>query len=382
MRWEDVPVAVDEWLLKVAATGYDVRQEAVDVVTGTDVGYYCSPGSGLVAVYAPAADAGDRLRVKRATERAVGPSGVRPLFLTGQELAHPDSDWVKVAYSTSLRRAGELLNFFPGQYPGGLPNAPSPLAAMLTTGLLGAGLGWGAGKLGKRVLPPGYGDNLPRAGMLLGAGLGAAPGAAWAGTNKLTGRPLNDPTLLKPPAGAGPIDYPWAVDGSNAVVPPDARLDLHGLDSAVEQLHTTVPHRLKASLDKLTLHPMYKAAVAKEASTWGVADRREPSSADVNINHLGQTLWDLGASPQTAATTMGAMYAAHQLPDPGARPGWVTGRQLGQLAANAAGDFATGVLVGTALNATVGTPYKPGAFGAGAATLGVIAAVVPKLFGG
>ena len=50
--------------------------------------------------------------------------------------------WVKVAYSPTLHRAGELLNFFPGQYPGGVPNSPSPLAAMLTSGLLGAGLGW------------------------------------------------------------------------------------------------------------------------------------------------------------------------------------------------------------------------------------------------
>ena len=83
-----------------------------------------------------------------------------------------------------------------------------------------------------------------------------------------------------------------------------------------------------------------------------------------------------------AASTMGGIYAAQQMPDPRSRPGLVTGHQLGQLAQNAVGDYAKGYLVGAALNTIVGTPIRNSSFGLGGVALGVIGAVVPKLFGG
>lgn len=373
MQWEDLPAVIDDWTLKAAAVGYDLRQHAAGVITGTHVGYYYDPCSDRVGVYAPQASAADAARVKAAAAR-VG----EPLFLSYQQLADPAGTWVKVAYSQALRRAGELGNFFPGQFPGGIPNSPSPVAAMLTSGLIGAGLGWGGGKLLGKLLPNGYGDNLGRTGAVLGAALGATPGLAWGGTNKLIGRPFNDPALLDSPPGAEPINSPLAIDGGNMVLP--ARTDGDPLADLKTQIGKTVlPRKFAADVE---LCGWYKEAAAKAAAAFGEPDRTAPSPLDVNIDAVGRTLWQTGASPSLAGTTMGALYAAQQLPDVGSRPGLVTAHQLGQLAQAAAGDYARGLVVGAALNTVVGTPHRAGVFGLGNLALGVIGTVVPKLFGG
>lgn len=382
MRWEDLPTVVEDWTEKVAATAYDVRGVASRLFTDDDVGYYINPSDDTVAVYSPRSVASDLVRAKIAVDRL---ACVRPEPLQHAELAAADGTWIKVAYSPTLRRTGELLNFFPGQYPGGIPNAPSPVAAMLTSGLLGAGLGWAGGKLLGKVLPGAYGYNLGRTGALLGGALGAAPGAVWGATNKLTGRGLNDPSLLNHPAGAEPIEYPRAMDGTNAVTaPPDSPDQLQNARRLLDAVHAYGPHRLKLSewIEHMPLPEEYTREAVKAASTFGVPDLPLPHSADVNINHLGQVLWDTGASPQLAATTMATMFAARQLPDPSAHPGIVTGHQLGQLAMNAAGDYVRGRLAGVAINAAIGTPYRSGVFGAGNAALGVIGSVIPQLLAG
>lgn len=385
MQWEDVPARLDDWLLTTAAPSHDVRRAASSVLTSTDVGYYCCPVTEKIALYAADASVADKARCKAAAIRAVGRDSVQPLFLSYQDLAAPDSSWVKVAYSPTLRSIGETLNFFPGQYPGGIPNHPSPVAAMLTSGLLGAGLGYAGGKLGERLLPAGYGRKLPRTGAMLGGMLGAAPGLIWGTTNHLNDKPFNDNSLLAGSPDSEPENYAGFADGMNMIPldeydqsPPSA------LKRLAAQIHASglAKRSVDEALAEIPLGKMYCEAVKVASATFGTPDRREPSPIDVNINHLGQTLWETGASPALAASTMSAMYAAQQLPDPRSRPGWVTGGQLGQLAANAAGDYMKGMLVGVAINTAIGTPWSPPAFGAANATLGVLGAVVPKLFGG
>ena len=353
MDWEDVPRTVDEWTELTAAPAWDVKRAAANVYTDTDVGYYYHPIADRIALYAPQASRQDMAICKAAAERAVGTDRVAEPFLSYQDLADPDCGWVKVAYSTALRRIGELLNFFPGQYPGGIPNAPSPLAAMLTSGLVGAGLGYGAGQLASRVLPTGFGRKLKRTGAVLGGAIGTLPALAWGASSPYG---WTDPRPLDPEPGSDP-DYSF-------------------------------DEKTAAALASIPVSPQYKQAL--DAFGYGLGyrtdyDRRTRVGSvypsDVNINALGRTLWDTGAPPEMAAMTMGAMYAAQQLPDRRAQPGIATGHQLGQLAANAAGDYASGWLVGAALNTLVGTPYAASSYGLGNAALGVIGAVVPKLFG-
>jgi hypothetical protein len=385
MHWEQLPDIVNQWYEKLAQSGFDLRQATSNVITGSHVGYYIDPDTSRVGIFAPLASTADSDRIKKAACRA---TGTEPLFLSYYELSDPNGTWVKVAHSPTLRRAGEIGNFFPGQFPGGIPNNPSPIAAMLTSGLLGAGLGWGTGKLIGKLLPEGYGKKLGRTGLLLGGALGAAPGAFWGLTNKLDGRSFNDPSLLNHQAGEEVNNYPTAIDGTN--------LYQHQTDSgenptrkfienAQHTLHQSPLHKLKFGEDLvgIELGKMYKTAVEKVADTFGYQEPRLGYlPTDVNIDVLGRTLWDAGATPQLAGSTMAGMYAAQQMPDSRSRPGWVTGNQLGQLAANAAGDYAKGYLAGAAINTVIGTPFRNSSFGLGNAVLGVLGAVVPKLFGG
>jgi hypothetical protein len=391
MDWQDIPETVDAWTLKIAASAYDLRQVVSTIYTESPVGYYRHPVQNLIGLFAPLADETDQALCKQAAER----TGRHSFLLSYQELTDPDGQWVKVAYSPTLRRAGELLNFFPGQYPGDIPNHPSPIAAMLTSGLLGAGLGYGGGKLLSHILPDKFGDKLGRTGMILGGALGATPGALWGVNNRAIGRPFNDPTVLNVHPGQEALNYHDAINGAN-MVPRDRSPNGYApLGHLIEQAHLGIRElnenpRLKRAVDaladiplgkryRLAMETFVKRAYPETFGDWPNA--QAPTPMDVNINHLGQTLWEGGATPGLAATTMGAMYAAQQLPDPHSRPGWVTGNQLGQLSMNAAGDYLRGGLVGFAINQVIGTPYAASSYGLANAALGVIGSVMPKLFG-
>jgi len=137
------------------------------------------------------------------------------------------------------------------------------------------------------------------------------------------------------------------------------------------------PWRLTAAL----LSGLTKAAAGYGDLAWPdasvVAGHTEKTAGiGVNINALGQTLWEGGASPQLAASTMSTMYAAQQMPDSRSRPGLVTGHQLGQLAAGMIGSYATGLLAAAALQRTLQLPSDDPKL-----QVGVIGSVVPKLFG-
>jgi hypothetical protein len=378
MDWEQLPLVIDEWLSKSAAPAYAIRQRVADTITGSYVHVYYDPVSSRTGLFAPLAPPEETNWVKAAVCRGIGRDDA-PLSLSYQDLRRFDSTWVKVAQSQTLRRAGELLNFFPGQYAGGIPNSPSPVAAMLTAGLLGAGLGYGGGRLIGSALPEGYGKKLGRTGAVLGGLVGSAPGLLWALANKADGRSFNDSTVLSPPAESPPDSYPTARQGTNALSESVGPFDAADISKRIREMLT--PSSIKRGADEV-LGRDYLWLIEKAASTFGTADPVGPRSpADVNIDALGRTLWDSEAGPALTGTTMAGMYAAQQFPDPHARPGWVTGNQLGQLAANAAGDYTKGYLVGAAINTLVGTPLRRSSFGLGGIALGIIGAVVPKLFG-
>ena len=316
--WPDLLDLVDELTQRSAAPAAALRKAAASVATSADVGYYYHPQRKEAAVVLRGSLAHEAAELAAARQAAAAVAKV----------AEFDDDplWIKLAYSPTLATAGEWLNFFPGTYPGGIPNHPSPLAALLTSSLLGAGVGYGLGHLTKAVLPRRTGGKLPRTGAIAGALAGAVPGALWAYGNARSGHTLTEP---------------W----------PFVPVHKEAIDKLADDLDSTFPDLPSG-----------------------------PSPLDVNINRLGQVLWDNNASDELMGAAVGTIYAAKQMPDPDARPGWVTGRQLGELAVRAGKDYLTGALVGAALNATVGTPWSAPALGAGAASLGVIQTVLSKLF--
>ena len=311
---------------------------------------------------------------KMALDRAVGADHVRSTLLDFDEVAK--GQWIKVAYSPTLRRTGELLNFFPGKYPGGYPNAPSPLAATLTGGLVGAGLGYGGGYLAEKMLPRNWrrGD-LRRTLALLGGVVGAAPGAAWSYSAASRGRSLLDGSDLADPPGSAP--RLTDIDDLNEANYGDAAKE------AADHYDVELCSRYKQACDGFV-----KRAYLDTIGNPYARSRPAPTAIDVNINTMGHTLWEVGASPQTAATTMGALYAAQQMPDQYSQPGHVTPHQTGLLgtmmgaAGGGAKGYATGWLAGKALGLLTGMPAgTQNTFKNTGALIGVVNAVVPRMFG-
>ncbi len=258
--------------------------------------------------------------------------GVVPHALLSDEPAPADA--VKVAQTRTLRYLTDAMQLTPGDAPGGsgLPTAPSPLASTVAGALLLGGLGYAGGRLVKRLLPEGYGDELGRTGLLAGAALGAAPGLAWMAGSAASGH--------------GPLDA-W-------------------------------PHRPPGTPQEAQPAPGEKLAfLAKFAFPHSPLP---PELTGVYVPGLERFLAAPDADPHDAALTAAAVAAAANQPGPAA-PGYVTAEQFGRLAAATAGDYASGLLVGAALNKLVGTPYSAPALGATAAGLGLAARVVPPLFG-
>lgn len=239
----------------------------------------------------------------------------------------------KVAYSTGLRRVGELFNYFEGKYPGGIPNAPSPLAAALTTGLVGSGLGYAAGAIGEKLLPEEWERGKLRRTLALTGGLaGLIPGAIWAGANKYVGLPANSNALL---SGPPPINK-------------------------------------EARFTKLSENFVSNAGI------FGVKP--------INVNEFNQVIWGdprvsnrLDPALQAAATGL-VEGAAHLSDNDGAR--FVTPKDVGRLAAGMGSGYLSGAIVGKGLGMLFGMPDKTqdrlkdvGLFA------GAIANIVPIAFG-
>lgn len=380
MRWEELPQVVDELAEKTAEVAWAVKAAVADVFTTADAGYYYCPARDQVALFAPACSCGQQSMCKSAATRAVGVEHVRQEPMSLHEVCA--GAWIKVAYSPTLRRVGELLNFFEGKYPGGIPNAPSPVAAMLTTGLVGGGLGYGAGWLGEKMLPDGYGKKLKRTGAALGAMAGMVIPAAWG-----VGNYRNNKSLLDPwPFNERPGDRAAANPGYDELNPDPATGQPPGwvapyVDKGVPPLPKPgVLHKLKlGSMVTRALEEFTKKASMGDFGG-GYAEQAERTPYDVNVNHLGQTLWEAGASQPLLGATMGAVYAAQQMPDGDTEPGWVSGNQLGQLAKNVGKDYLSGLALGALINTAVGTPYSAPAFGLGGAALGLVRAGIKSLF--
>ncbi len=386
MEWEDVPARVDELALLIAEPGWAIKRAAAHAWTQGPVGYYWAPSHEVAALYGPLATISDMARCRDAVKRAGYECENWPL-LDGD--LKDSGDWIKVAFSPSMARGLEYLNFFPGQYPGGIPNAPSPLAAMLTTALVGGGLGYGVGRLGETILPERWERGKLRRTMgLAGAVAGASLAAPWMYGNLATGHSITsgwphnipgEPENSLPLEGhegsaktMPPLGEPAGSVRGNALGP----IPVAGGARGSEVAPALPPGEIRP-VPKFSCDRFWKAA----AEAFGDAPEPGPSSPlDVNLNAMGQTLWKLDASPALAGTTMSTLYAAQQLPDDNSRPGIATVGQLGQLAMNAGKGYLTGALVGVALNKAIGMPWRDAA-NTGAA-LGAIQTVIPMLFGG
>ena len=300
----------------VAAPAWDIRQALSGVYTSQPLWVWYHPTEKQAWLQVGDHTEQDEALVKMAVEHVVPVVDV-PTIDAGI--------WVKVAFSPFLRHLSEAWQLHSGNYPGGLPNLPGPYTSMLAGGLVGAGLGYGGGALAEQLMPDRWERGRLRKTLALVGGLaGAAPGVVYGAINKGMGRSFGDNRLL--------ADAP--------VIPP----------------------QMGKEVQSAVLGDRYTAACAHYVADLG-SQLKEASEAladggnyNVNIDALGHTLWESGASPQIAGMTMGAMAAAQQMPGGTDEPGWVTPMQVASLAAHMGVGYVSGALVGEALGLLTGMP--------------------------
>ena len=345
--------------LRLSPLAKSARAAVSGILTGQSVGIYGHRDKEAVAIL-PTPDPQDNALIKSALDRITG-----SLANDLNETDLGQGQWVKIAYSPFLRRAGELLSFFPGKYPGGLPNYPSTATAMLSSGLLGAGLGYGAGTLAETLYPREWErGKLRRTLAMMGGAAGTMPGLALGLNNLHQGRGFNDLSYLAPPAGSAPQM---------------ASADLQKLSSI--QLGTAYKEAcaMYGTVNELLLEELHKEAWGGDSI--GEDDRRATHTPmDINVDAMGRTLWETGTDPATAGLTMAVLNAADQMPG-GQQSGWVTPMQMGELAARMGAGYVSGALVGKALGLLAG--LSPGTQDLLARTglyAGAVKALLPRVF--
>lgn len=258
---------------------------------------------------------------------------------------HAAEGWVKIAMSP--RTFGEILQFLPAQQlRGKIPSAPSPLAATLATGLLGAGLGYGAGWLGEKMLPREWERGRLRKTLATIGGLaGAVPGLAWGTVNAING---HGPTSSWPFEGGTPIDRPdWAV--------------------AAHQLAT--PDMQKAS-EEFRSH----------TSLLG--------GPDIPLNRFNDVVWndpDVSSqlSPQMQAAATGIMTGAAHLAGDGQKAKLVSPLDVARFSLGMGSGYLSGALLGAFAGRVLGAPQETqDRFKQMGLFAGAINNLVPRIFGG
>lgn len=326
-----------------------VQKTASGLTLSAPVFYRWNPVLGCAVVEpSPQATEEDFSLAVKAASNAVGHFSVRTIPFN-PEHDNP-CEWIKVGYSEGIRRLGEYLQFFDTKNPEWWSH-PSPVAAMAASSLLGAGLGYGAGRAVEGV----FGNVLPggaKPRRLLsygGAALGAVPAGLWMLANRSVGRSFNDPALLGgPPAQQGILD-----PGGSFHMP-----DVEEMwkTSAAEMIHKRA-----------------------ELETMGApAQQRAPSPYDVDIDAFGRTIYHTPAGPATA----GAIYAASGMPGGLPQPGFVTPSQFANFALSAGGNAAVGALAGAALGRLSNAdPSSLQSWRNTGALAGIVGTVLPRLFG-
>ncbi len=255
---------------------------------------------------------------------------------------------VKLAYSDAVRSTGEFLGYLPGKALGMIPNTPTPLKAMLASGIVGAGLGYGAGYAGEHMLPNNWQRGKLRKTMaLIGALTGAAPAMAWGLGNKLNGADFNDDSFLNTPKVENNYDWP------PAPVSEDYRIG-----------DVLWPSKIKTaeSLTGLDLTKTLIDTQELERTIWG--DPRVAPRLPNNVQ----------------AATSGLMAAAREV---SSSPRFVTPADMAHVTAGMGVGWLSGAIVGKALGVLTGLPssaqetLKQTGMWAGA-----IRTIIPTAFGG
>lgn len=253
----------------------------------------------------------------------------------------------------------EGWNLVPGHYPGGIPNSPGPLQSMLTGGLAGGALGYGAGWLGEKLMPERWQKNrLKWTLAMMGMGGGMLPGAIMGTVYKANGLPFSgDGSLLR---------------RKSLVPPPAADLGKTAVDNGFV---SDDYHSRMATIAVDTFH---------KAADFGITGF---GSDPIPVDTFNRVLWaDPRVAdrlePATQAAASGLTLAAANLPGK-RQTNFVTPMDMARVAAGMGSGYVSGAIVGKGLGLLLGMPeatqerLKNTGMWAG-----IVANLVPIAFGG
>ena len=254
---------------------------------------------------------------------------------------------IKTASSGAFRPLFDIMQLTPNKF-NKVFGGPTPLAGMLAGGLLGSGLGYGAGWLGEKllgsnVLEPG---RLRRAGLIAGGGLGALPGLYLGAVG----------ARLKREDGAG-----WG-KALGAFFEPNVLFGKEGMAREMrEALDEIVPHE----------DPYFRKSAEDAGSLF---------MPTIPVDSFNRTVWrDPNTPLPIRAATTGLVESASQ-----SRGGssLVSPFDVGRIAVGMGSGLVSGMLVGKVLGSLAGlTPQAQNTLKQTGMWAGVLSAVVPKAFG-
>lgn len=257
--------------------------------------------------------------------------------------------------STVLKPRGQVA----GWLPGGLnaiygPIGPSPVAAMIGTGLMGAGAGYGAGALTEWLMPGVFEKKrLRRLGAILGGIGGALPGLWWGTVNLRHGKSMLDSWPHRPTFGI-------------AGRPTEAEIE----KAASEYL----TDRVVTLRRELLLRPEAKKAA------WG-----EPVpllySPIIPVDQFQTAVWLDSRTPVAYRGATAGLVDAASLSRGGI--GMISPADIARVAIGAGTGYASATLVGKVLGALAGvSPQAQKVLQQSGTWAGVITNALPLVFGG
>lgn len=282
--------------------------------------------------------------------------------------------WVPVKEAAGgLLPLWQVLHMAPSRLAD-LYGGPTPLAATLAGGALGAGAGYGAGYLAEQVFGPGVVEpgHLRRQGMILGGLAGAAPGVYAGSVNYRLARDEGRPGLaglVEPNRWMGYRDDP--ADPTD-VTAAEAAARAEAARAAMLKAGAFVREAAEDLAAVLPGGP--PAAVVKAAEAAGAL-----FMPDIPVDSFSRAVWEDPLTPVAVrAATVGLVDGAARAA--GAR--LVSPFDVGRVVAGMGSGLASGMLVGKVLGALAGlTPAAQKVVRQTGMWAGALTNVVPKAFG-
>lgn len=348
--WHEVPKLVGE-LVKEGSTMFARLRAAMKTLPQAQPGYghvWFNPRT--QAVYFSLGDS-DENDMYKDWEEGLKVQGVKSV--TGDAETPPRKEhgpWLRVKTAAltdifgPIAQAGGWKEGFPANFMGG----PSPFSAMVASGALGAGAGYGTGWLAEQLLPERYVQpgKLRRNLAMAGGMLGAVPGF-WTATDNLR-------------HGAGMFD-PFGASGEAD----------NKQASAIRHLADMLD--VFSEADSITRREMDKAAQAFESGG------ASPYIKSIEKDRFNRALWNDPFTPDyLKGMTSGVLEGANQV---GGGGGLVSPMDIAQLGIGMGSGLASGLIVGKTLGALAGiSPLAQEGLQRAGIWAGAIKTIVPKLY--